>query len=205
MRISVIMASYLGEYPGCASNRVFKFKRAVDSFILQNYNNKELIIVSDGCDITESLYNELYKNNENIIFVKIEKQVTFSGETRNKGIELSTGDYICYLDTDDFLSRQHLENISKQITTHDWYYYDDRIVTKYNNIDDFEFNLRINLPEINRIGTSTIIHKKNHIRWTSGYAHDWVFIKAQIDNGLNYMKINNDNYNVCHIPNMIDL
>lgn len=199
------MASYLGDYPGCASNRTYKFKRAVDSFISQSYNNKELIIVSDGCDITESLYNNLYKNNDDILFIKIEKQVTFSGETRNIGIDLSTGDFICYLDTDDFFSKTHLENISKQITTHDWYYYDDRIITKYNSIDDFEYNIRVNIPEINRIGTSTIVHKKNKIRWTSGYAHDWIFIKNQIDNSNNYKKIDTDTYNVCHIPNMIDL
>jgi glycosyltransferase involved in cell wall biosynthesis len=205
MKISVIMASYLGEYPGCASDRVYKFKRAVDSFILQSYNNKELIIVSDGCNITENLYNDLYKKNDNILFTKIEKEATFSGKTRNVGIDISTGDYICYLDSDDFLSKIHLENISKQVTNHEWYYYDDRIVTKYNNIDDFESTLRVNLPEINRIGTSTIVHRKNNIKWTSGYAHDWIFIKNQIDNNNNYKKIDTDTYNVCHIPNMIDL
>ena len=48
MKISVIMQSYLGEYPGARSNPKYKFVRAVNSFLLQKHPDKELIIVSDG-------------------------------------------------------------------------------------------------------------------------------------------------------------
>ena len=206
MKISVVMASYLGQYNGCASNRVEKFKRAVDSFIYQTYSNCELIIVSDGCDITEDLYNTYYINYENIIFTKIEKDVTFGGNTRNTGLEMATGDYICYLDTDDFLSRNHLKNIVSKITDHDWYYYDDCIVLRYSNNDDYDYEMRVNAPIPNRIGTSSIIHKKNNNKWDSGYAHDWRFVCGLVENNKNFTKIDiTPSYNVCHIPNRIDL
>ena len=33
MKISVVMASFLGDYPGCAKDRVKKFIRSVNSFL----------------------------------------------------------------------------------------------------------------------------------------------------------------------------
>lgn len=47
--ISVIMPSYLGEYPGSRKDPDKKFIRAVESFKDQTLAQKELIIVSDGC------------------------------------------------------------------------------------------------------------------------------------------------------------
>jgi glycosyltransferase involved in cell wall biosynthesis len=206
MKISVVMASYLGQYNGCASNRVEKFKRAVDSFIYQTYSNCELIIVSDGCDITENIYNDIYFKYDNITFEKIEKDVLFGGETRNKGIELSSGDWICYLDSDDFLSKDHLQLISGQIIDDfDWYFSDDYLVTEYQDSDQFKCILRENLLQPDRIGTSSIIHKRDlNVFWGSGYAHDWRFIYElfQKTNRVNKIVAR---YNVCHIPNMMDL
>ena len=45
LKVSVVMASFLGEYSGAAKNRDKKFLRAVKSFKNQTYDNKELIIV----------------------------------------------------------------------------------------------------------------------------------------------------------------
>ena len=70
-KVSVIMASYLLPYPGSASNRDKKFVRAVNSFKKQIYQNKELIIVSDGCPLTVDLYNKFFANDENIKIIQI--------------------------------------------------------------------------------------------------------------------------------------
>lgn len=199
------MPSYLGIYPGCANNREEKFIRAVDSFLYQEYENRELIIISDGCDITEKIYIEKYSTNDNIIFFKIEKDVLFSGTTRNKGLELATGDLICYLDTDDFFSKKHLSKIMEQVSNYDWYFSDDRLIKHFKSIEEYDYVVRVNEIQINKIGTSSIIHKNfEDIRWQGGYAHDWKFIEDLFNRSKLYRKIEAE-YNVCHIPNMIDV
>ena len=101
------MASWLG-----APNRKNldrKFVRAVKSFLNQTYQNKELIIVSDGCQVTEYLYDEHFKNNPLVKFKLINKQPLYSGNVRNTGLEMATGDIISYLDSDDVISKNHLQ------------------------------------------------------------------------------------------------
>jgi glycosyltransferase involved in cell wall biosynthesis len=203
-KISVIMASYLGEYPNCATNREYKFKRAVESFLKQSYPLKELIIVSDGCDITERLYKENFKGYKNIVFKKLEKQPLFSGNVRNKGLEIASGDIICYLDTDDFIGYKHLANIVRQFNA-DWVYYDDFILKDFKSIKIFRSKVRYNKIESCRIGTSSIAHKRGiDAIWGDGYGHDWRFIK-QLNDKYSHKKILHTGYIVCHIPKLVDL
>lgn len=198
------MASYLGYYENCASNREFKFKRAVESFLKQTYDNIELIIISDGCNLTENIYNELYIDKDNIFFFKIDKCELFSGSPRNKGIELSNGDYICYLDSDDFLSSTHIDIMLNKLNSFDWAYFNDSVVYEYLSYDNYKSYNRRNILSLNRVGTSSIIHKKNDIQWSNGYGHDWKFIQQLRDKFPKYKKIKGG-YNICHIPNEIDV
>lgn len=71
MKISVIMQSYLGDYPGARSNPKYKFVRAVNSFLLQKHPDKELIIVSDGCEETKALYENCFSSFSNIKFAYV--------------------------------------------------------------------------------------------------------------------------------------
>jgi glycosyltransferase involved in cell wall biosynthesis len=128
MKISVVMQSYLGDYPGGRSQPKRKFIRAVQSFLDQTYQNKELIIVSDGCELTKQLYELAFSECENIRFVFLTKnkkeqfcektsdgmiRKNFRGIPRKIGCALATGDYICYLDSDDKIVDNYLQNISE--------------------------------------------------------------------------------------------
>jgi glycosyltransferase involved in cell wall biosynthesis len=117
MKISVIMMSYLDEYPNARTNSIPKFKRAVNSFLEQDYENKELVIVADGCDITKSLYEKHFSKYDNVNLIWVEKSKSrWPGKIRQLGIYYSTGDYIAYLDADDVIMPTHLSSISKAIT-----------------------------------------------------------------------------------------
>ena len=200
MKISVIMASFLGEYPSSAKNRESKFIRSVNSFINQTHQDKELIIVSDGCDITKKLYQENFSNNPQIKCLQLNKQPLFSGVIRDSGIREATGDIISYLDTDDLYGKTHLQTISQQFTDDlDFVYYDDYLVT---NKEITKFQLREVCIRWGSIGTSSISHRNNrkyYGLWSDGYSHDWIFICKMITNGFSYRKLHQTpQYVVCH-------
>lgn len=205
--IAIIMPSYLGEYLGCASDRDNKFLRAVNSLNEQTYPDKHIIIVSDGCEKTYSLYKMFYKEQfKNIHCIQITKQEIWSGSVRQAGIQLAIKkiqpDIITYCDSDDYLLPDHLERIINQFGSNDWVYFNDTL-NKGNNY----FEKRNVILEKNHIGTSNIAHKAiKAFNWKdcNGYGHDWTMIKTKLMPNTNYQKIDCSSYIVCHNPVMFD-
>ena len=110
------MQSFLGDYPGSRSNSKEKFIRAVNSFLeLENVELCELIIVSDGCEITHNIYHELFAENESIKYAYVSKPKVrmyeedenrgqiYRGLPRQIGRELTDSVVTTYLDSDDYL------------------------------------------------------------------------------------------------------
>lgn len=200
------MPSYLDYYEGCASNRLIKFTRAIDSFLSNDYLKKELIIVSDGCNKTNEIYNH-YRNKKNIKLIKLDKQPLFSGNVRQSGLDAATGDYICYLDTDDILTPDHLALVVSKFKKHkscDWIYFDDFYKRSFSNS---EFGQRNSELKLGSIGTSCIAHKKDMgISWQGfdGYNHDWNFIEKLMKTHKNYIKVEPCGYVVCHVKGQTD-
>lgn len=201
-KVSVIMASYLLPYPGSATNRDRKFVRAVNSFKKQTYQNKELIIVSDGCPLTIQLYEKFFINDKNIKIIQIPKQPLYSGNMRNFAFNIVEGDIITYLDSDDILGSNHLQIIVDgfDLDKFDMVYYDD-LMTLDNTFKNFYH--RIVEPRWASIGTSSISHKNNiNISWSDGYGHDFLFVIKLASMGLRYKKLDKvSEYIVCHYQN----
>jgi len=118
MKISLIMQSYLGEYPGSSSNSDKKFLRAVESFINQTDKDSELVIVSDGCEITHNLYYKHFKSNDRIKYVYVDKDTPnmyegekkfFRGLPREVGRVIATGEVVSYMDSDDIIIEKYIE------------------------------------------------------------------------------------------------
>ncbi len=203
MKISVIMASFL-QMPH-RNQLDLKFKRAVNSFLKQSHEDKELIIVSDGCEKTIQIYNENFANENNIKLIPIPKQPIYSGIMRNIAYEVADGDIFTYLDADDVIGKNHLKSLSDQfdIEKYDWIYYDD-----YMTLDkDFSrLHIRAVEPRYASIGTSSISHKnpkniKNgqYLKFSTGYGHDFVFVMKLASLGTKFKKLEKmPEYIVCH-------
>ena len=136
MKISVIMPVHITEeYPGCASNRQEKLIRAVDSFLAQSHEDKELIVATDGCPTAVRIIKEHYPCKREIVLLELERHPLFTGAVRQKAIDAATGDILCNLDADDYFERSHLTSIAYSFPEDiDWAYWNHYI--RPDNIKD---------------------------------------------------------------------
>ena len=201
MKVSIIMASYLGEYKGAAKDRDKKIIRAIDSVLNQTYKDIELIIIADGCEKTVNIVKNSYLYNEKVKGYKIAKQQKWSGVPRNTGIQQATGEWILYLDVDDYLKPTHVEKIMSQVREGDkWVWFDDMVVNREGKV-----RKRPCILSLGKCGTSNIAHRKIALWDEKGtYAHDWRFIKNLYAVQRKPRKILAGEYVVCHIPGRID-
>ena len=83
-------------------NRCDMLKRAVNSVTSQTYKNIELIVVDDASDDGTKEYGDEIKRNGHK-YIRIEKSESKGGNhARNVGIANSAGEYIAFLDDDDY-------------------------------------------------------------------------------------------------------
>ena len=96
MKISVIIP---------VKNRELTIKQSIESVLLSNYDNLEIIVVDNN---STDKTGEIVKRFENVIYVKNNKDQERS-YSRNVGIKISTGDFITFLDSDDLFSKDIFE------------------------------------------------------------------------------------------------
>lgn len=97
---------------------VYKVEKYLDicikSIVQQTYNNFELILVDDGspdnCPILCDQYAEIYQN----VYV-IHKKNGGLSDARNTGIKKARGEYVTFVDSDDYIHPLYLEMLVKGI------------------------------------------------------------------------------------------
>lgn len=80
-------------------------RRALDSILSQTYKDWEAILVDDGSTDSSSLITEEYTKNDSR-FKVIHKPNGGLSDARNAGLEHISGEYLLFLDSDDFLHPQ---------------------------------------------------------------------------------------------------
>ena len=93
-------------------------RQAIESAINQTYQNIEIILVDDGSTDSSRTICDEYKLKDNRIKVVHKKNGGLS-DARNAGLENSTGEYLMFLDSDDFLEIDAVENMYKEISQKD--------------------------------------------------------------------------------------
>jgi len=99
--ISIVTATY---------NRAYILPEAINSVRNQTFENWEHIIVDDGSsDNTPEIVSEYMKGDSRIRYLKLEKNVG-QGEAMNRGIKEANTPLIAFIDSDDELHPEYLNN-----------------------------------------------------------------------------------------------
>lgn len=89
-------------------------KRCLDSIINQEYKNIEIILVNDGSNDGSLKICNMYKEKDKRIIV-IDKEHSGVSDIRNIGIKKATGDYIGFVDSDDYIDKDMFKNLINAI------------------------------------------------------------------------------------------
>jgi|TARA_B110000259_G_scaffold188488_1_gene248135 teichuronic acid biosynthesis glycosyltransferase TuaG len=81
----------------------------INSVLRQSYKNLELIIIYDDVNLDDLVLLKLLKKKDKRIKIYINKKNLGAGMSRNKGIKLSNGKLIAFLDSDDLWLQDKLK------------------------------------------------------------------------------------------------
>jgi glycosyltransferase involved in cell wall biosynthesis len=119
-KVSVIIPTY---------NRAQSIGRSVDSVLKQSYQDFEIIVVDDGS--TDNTRDILFSFGNHIKCIRQDNKGPSTA--RNVGINASKGEYVAFLDSDDYFMKSNLETKISFLQSNpqigwvysDWAYVDD--------------------------------------------------------------------------------
>lgn len=119
MKASIIITSY---------NRPKLLSQAIESALMQDYEDKEILVGDDGSDEETRAVCEKYEKENGILYHQSDRKdedrlkVTEYAENINECIKLSTGDVIFYLVDDDYYLQGHVSLLMTALETHpEWF------------------------------------------------------------------------------------
>ncbi len=93
-------------------NRASLLRKAIQSLVVQTSNDWELLVIDDGStDNTRDVVNSFDDSKIHYFYQQHKERST----ARNLGIKNAKGQYICFLDDDDYFLPDHLKILEKNI------------------------------------------------------------------------------------------
>ena len=118
--------------------------RCIDSIINQTYKNLEIILVDDGSpDNCPKLCDDYAKKDDRIRV--IHKQNGGLSDARNAGMKVANGDYISFIDSDDYVSSDFIETLYEIMISENSDIVECSVVKFYedNNFADYNDDLSV--------------------------------------------------------------
>ena len=89
-------------------------EKCIDSILKQTYTNLEVILIDDGSIDSSPKICDMYKKKDDRVRVihKVNEGVSVA---RNMGLDIAQGDFIIFIDSDDYVHNQMIEILYKGI------------------------------------------------------------------------------------------
>lgn len=121
-------------------------EECIKSILNQTMNNYEIILVDDGSPDNCPKICDEYKNKYSCIKV-VHKKNGGLCDARNAGLEVAEGEYILFLDPDDYIENNYLEVIDKEIKDYDFLVFGFRNIYKNKTTKGFSINKELTKDE----------------------------------------------------------
>jgi len=154
-------------------------RKCIDSIIGQTYKNLEIIVVDDGSLDESGKICDEYAKKDNRIKV-IHKENSGVSSARNIGIENSTGKWIAFVDSDDWIEKKYFEELLKVAVENDA----EVVLCGYNRITVNKIEKIYNSGELIEDTSREFLIKTLNPQTGYGFCHMKLYKKSIIKNNL---------------------
>ena len=94
--------------------------KCIDSILNQSYTNLEVLLLDDGSkDNSYTIMKEYEKKYPKVIKIFKNKANMGVSKTRNKALDIASGDYVLFVDSDDYIDTNYIETLISNIGNND--------------------------------------------------------------------------------------
>ena len=112
-------------------------EECIESLKNQTYKNLEIILINDGsADNSEQICREEAKQDNRIVFIN--KKNGGAASAKNKGLKVAKGDYITFVDSDDFIEPDMIEYMVNTIKKYNSDIIQCSFINLYKNTEKFK-------------------------------------------------------------------
>lgn len=141
-------------------------ERCIKSLLNEITDDVELIFIDDcGPDNSAAIVKKYQENNSQIIYVKNEQNMKL-GPSRIEGLKIAKGQWITFVDSDDFVTANYYESLFKNMTDNA-----NIVLFNYNRVDEEE-NLIYTYKGHCFKNDQNFLYKSDPASWNKMYKKD---------------------------------
>ena len=152
-------------------NREQTLERCLCSVLRQTYSHLEIIAVDDGSTDHSRVILDKYQKKDSRLRV-VRKENSGVSESRNLGLQLARGEYIQFVDADDWITRDATETLLKAMQTGS-----EMVITDYYRVIGRKIWIKGHIPESMDIIRDNALFFSRELDWCEDFKFNLEYLK----------------------------